>query len=114
MRPINAHQEVVPTFGIDPRGWSMFDALARAGQRALDGSIGGVRLGDTGRPEVSWNGYAANPQGPFTGLAPLGQNLGTARPVVSTTGELADQGGLAALSNPAMAAFAQRLKRGAS
>lgn len=110
---VNARVVQVVEFGLDPRGWSMFQALAGRAQRGMNGTDGIAILGEKGEPGRAFNGYAQAPQ-VMKGVAPLGQNLGGVRPVTPTTSEMSDQRAGATLDNSAMAIFAARMQQGRS
>ena len=86
----------------DPRGWSMFAALAGAHNRVLNRAPAVVES----YPEH--HGPMA-PRQRMVGLAPLG--LGAGRPVTPAGSQLSDERS-DVLSNPALRIFAERLRRG--
>lgn len=84
----NRARFVVTDYVPDPNGIGLFRGLAAVAQAGMDGRTGLVTVGDKGRPEASFNGYAARRQA-FTGEAALA-SYGAAQPIKPGPGQFAD------------------------
>lgn len=76
----NAQRAVVTDYAPDPQGIGLFRRLSAVAQAGMDGRTGLIQVGDKGRPEQSFNGYAARRQA-FSGQAALAM-YGAAQPIV--------------------------------
>lgn len=100
---INAQLAPETVYGIDPRGWAWFRQITGLNARAMAGA---TRVID---PVATFNGDTGHAAQSFSGLAPL---VGGVKPDARESSQMSDERAAGALTNGALAIFAERLRRG--